>query len=178
MNRHGDFREGQEKPSGKVEKRGVIYMPKQVVYCESCGKKMERYPCQISAHNFCSRECTKSFTSKRMTEYNQTKNPMNTSGHSYKSQEEIHAIRVKAALAGRSYKKDTYKKLGGRHEHRVVAESVLGRPLRDGEVVHHIDGNKQNNKPENLMVFSCQSDHAAWHEEHDGFWHKKGDDAL
>lgn len=57
----------------------------------------------------------------------------------------------------------TYRKYHGRHEHRVVAEALLGRPLRKGEVVHHIDHNKRNNAPENLMVFSSQADHANFH---------------
>ena len=35
---------------------------------------------------------------------------------------------------------------------------VLGRPLRDGEVVGHIDGSKCNNLPNNLMVFASNSD--------------------
>jgi hypothetical protein len=47
-----------------------------------------------------------------------------------------------------------YVKVGGRHEHRIVAEKMLGRPLRSGEVVHHIDENKHNNAPENLSVIS------------------------
>ena len=32
-----------------------------------------------------------------------------------------------------------------RREHRVVAETLLGRPLRVGEVVHHVDENKKKN---------------------------------
>ncbi len=35
----------------------------------------------------------------------------------------------------------TYTKRLGRHEHRVVAEQMLGRALNVGEVVHHMDGN-------------------------------------
>ena len=62
----------------------------------------------------------------------------------------------------------TYEKTYGRHTHRVVAEQMLGRPLRKGEVVHHIDENKRNNSPENLMVFSSQKEHAKWHAEHKG----------
>lgn len=35
---------------------------------------------------------------------------------------------------------------------------MLGRPLRDDEIVHHKDHNKQNNDPSNLLI-TTQSDH-------------------
>ena len=37
-------------------------------------------------------------------------------------------------------------------EHRLVAAMVLGRALEAWEQVHHIDGDKLNNAPENLQV--------------------------
>ena len=46
--------------------------------------------------------------------------------------------------------------------HRVVAEQMLGRELEKGEIVHHIDGDKWNNKPENLQVMT-QSEHIKLH---------------
>jgi len=57
----------------------------------------------------------------------------------------------------------TYEKTFGRHTHRIVAEQMIGRPLKPGEVVHHINENKRDNRPENLMVFASQADHARWH---------------
>lgn len=48
------------------------------------------------------------------------------------------------------------------HQHRVVMERVLNRKLKKGEIVHHIDGNKQNNNPKNLMVMT-QSEHIKLH---------------
>lgn len=55
-----------------------------------------------------------------------------------------------------------YVKLKGRHMHRVVAERKLGRPLVEGEVVHHKDGNTRNNEPENLEV-TIQPKHIMLH---------------
>src|ERR1017187_2231241 len=44
-------------------------------------------------------------------------------------------------------------------EHRLVMELKLGRYLLPGEVVHHIDGRKDNNDPENLIVFGSNAEH-------------------
>lgn len=57
----------------------------------------------------------------------------------------------------------SYIKLNGRHMHRVVMEQKLGRPLQAGEVVHHKDGNKRNNAPENLELLDSQSTHVRLH---------------
>lgn len=46
-------------------------------------------------------------------------------------------------------------------EHRLVMEKMIGRYLLPKEVVHHKDGNKLNNSPENLQLFSENSEHLA-----------------
>lgn len=38
--------------------------------------------------------------------------------------------------------------------HRIIMMKHLGRELESWEVVHHIDGNKQNNSISNLLVMS------------------------
>ena len=52
-------------------------------------------------------------------------------------------------------------------EHRWVMERMIGRRLRPEEVVHHVDHNRANNSPDNLMLFADEAAHAAFHAAHD-----------
>lgn len=52
---------------------------------------------------------------------------------------------------------------GSVYEHILVAEQKLGRYLTDDEVVHHIDENRSNNTPDNLVVFKTKADHSRYH---------------
>ena len=47
--------------------------------------------------------------------------------------------------------------------HVVIAEWFYGTKVKSGEHVHHIDGNKLNNNPENLSILS-NSEHAKLHQ--------------
>lgn len=47
-------------------------------------------------------------------------------------------------------------------EHRYVMEQKLGRLLEKWELIHHKNGNKMDNKPENLEIFT-RSEHARLH---------------
>lgn len=54
------------------------------------------------------------------------------------------------------------------YEHILVAEKKIGRKLKKSEVVHHLDFNRANNKPGNLLVL-LRSQHRVLHA-----WMEKG----
>ena len=107
------------------------------VRCMVCGKELDRkHPGRMS---FCCREhqylwmrehidfskLSKRHKAPNLTELNRKRNPLCQIAH---------RGRADSRLA------------------RRVAEESLGRKLMEGEVVHHMNGNAEDNSPENLLV--------------------------
>jgi hypothetical protein len=116
---------------------------KEIRNCKRCKKTFNRHNGNTRA-KYCSRLCA---CRDRNTETHQKK--AGTAGG---------AIKIKIRGTG----KKGYIKEYGRHQHRLVMEKIIGRKLKSDEVVHHKDGNKHNNHPENLELTN-QSKHAREH---------------
>lgn len=56
--------------------------------------------------------------------------------------------------AGTGYINDKgYHRIGNKLVHRLIMEQILGRPLLKNETVHHKNGNRTDNRPENLELW-------------------------
>lgn len=75
----------------------------------------------------------------------------------------------KIAPSGAGHLKNGYRLINKKPEHRAVMEAHLGRPLLKGESVHHKNGIRDDNRLENLELWSISqppgqrvSDKLAW----------------
>lgn len=129
------------------------------VTCDVCGKVFDKAESTVREHNFCCIKHFRKWCSERMSGYNKEENPMNK-----KWSKKMRLKKREQVLHRTGKGEKTYNKFLGRHEHRVVAERMLGRKLKKNEVVHHIDLNKQNNDESNLVVLPSNSEHSHLHQ--------------
>jgi DNA-directed RNA polymerase subunit RPC12/RpoP len=119
--------------------------------CENCGKQFTTYrsPSNMSKlkPRFCSLKCIGESQKGN-------KNPAYNSGRYFDSSGYVVLFIPEHPFCGA--KKTVL-------EHRFIMECKLGRYLKDEECVHHIDGNKANNNPNNLMLFNNNSEHMKYH---------------
>lgn len=149
------------------------------VQCAWCGRDLYRYPSQLKnfSRSFCCSSCRSQFLSKRTNPTGYVRhNHLSEFNRAHNKDRMTPEVRRKPSETRfGTGKGEGYLKLQGRHLHRTIAEQKIGRPLRQGEIVHHIDGNKRNNSPENLEVLENQREHFLIHKQR---WESKGGDAV
>lgn len=110
------------------------YAGKRVVrQCVQCGNDVERAISQFKAKTFCSLAC------KRANSRDNAHTQVNSNGYVW--------VFVGLGYPGAG-------KQGHMLEHRKAMQDFLGRPLVGDENVHHINGDRQDNRIENLELWS------------------------
>lgn len=131
------------------------YWRRVQVQCDFCGRILQIKSSRLGAskHHFCNKDCHDNY--QRLTPENKGDKASGWKGG--------------RVIDARGYV-DIYcpdhpyaDNKGYVPEHRLVMEKHLGRFLRPEEVVHHKDGNIQNNALENLELFPSQNSHISYH---------------
>lgn len=122
--------------------------PRRVeIQCPSCGKTNEIFRSRLRAHNFCNHSCQGKWQGEHRHGEN---NPSWKGGRVYDGKGYV-----------KTYSPDHPNKSNDRYvyEHRLVMEKMIGRYLLSREIVHHKNGVKDDNRPENLQLFGSTSEH-------------------
>lgn len=143
-------------------KSGRPRAPRIVLTCSRCGSDVERYASQVAKKQTKRVFCTACFLFARtrglkprrygtsIVELKRMHNGqpvrMDSHGYPYIFEPTFSADRQWSGLPK-----------GWHFEHRVVMSRTLGRPFQRDEHVHHINGDKTDNRPENLRVLSRQA---------------------
>jgi len=153
--------------------------------CDCCGKEFETkyFKIKKSKHQYCSLECSWSYY--KSEEFSKTMSLATTGIHCTKGKRSIET-REKISLAKQGEKhwhwnggkriKSGYVLIKSHNhlfadsqdyirEHRLVMEKFLGRYLTKEEVVHHVNGDRTDNRIENLMLFDSTGDHVRFHKQ-------------
>lgn len=121
--------------------------------CQFCGKRQTKFFRRDLKYKFCSRTCNSKSRINKLNDRDRTgsKNPAWKGG--VITNRWGYVLVYKPNHPYHNYKKTHV------FEHRLVVEQKIGRVLTKDEVVHHINHNKKDNRPENLKILSKTEHH-------------------
>lgn len=132
--------------------------------CKTCGQPFEISPYRMNTALFCSYKCKRHSPATKnkigaslagrhispQTEFKKGKPSRHWKGGRRMSRGYVQIFKPKHPFVDRS---------GYVFEHRLIMEQKLRRYLRPEEVIHHINGIKNDNRIENLLLLPSNSSH-------------------
>lgn len=125
--------------------RGIYYRTRIEVACSVCGEIIIRHRSSIKKDIFCSRGCYAKHLSVSMTG-------------------DLHPRWNGGIYSPGGY---VFVRTNGRYvqKHRQVVEEHMNRPLKSDEIIHHVNGIKNDNRIGNLQVVN-RAEHLLIHDPH------------
>ena len=136
--------------------------------CKNCGKIFFDYP--SNERIYCSKECMKPMLSGLMKKskfwlkkknYSISENTKRKIGLKNSKEKHPQWIGGKYKMQGYILKRTGIKKY--KLEHRLVMGKHIGRELKSSEMVHHLNGIRNDNRIENLVLCENRKEHQFLH---------------
>ena len=140
------------KERNKTYKRATI--PK---ICKECGIEFQCSN-QTNKRFLCSMACQRSYVGRKNRKFIDI--PSCLENPARKLDKNIGYVRIYVPMHPEANTR------GYVYEHRMIAEQMIGRRLVKGEIVHHKNGKRHDNRPENLEVMD-KHEHARLHGQRD-----------
>lgn len=172
--------------SEKAKLRTYVNHHLVTIACAVCGKKVQKPRAWLKkvAHPTCSRQCNGVLRGQEWAKYGSKGRSGWTEESRASYQSKMTGENNPAWKGGVTIFKTHGNYVGVRYvrcppeflamarkdgyvmEHRLIVAKAMGRLLLRTEVVHHVDHDPTNNRPENLQLFASNSDHKRY--EHRG----------
>jgi hypothetical protein len=123
--------------------------------CAGCGRTfVATRTRRTRTRPYCSVQCAGAVTGPRNASRRGAQNPRWKGGRH---------VTVRGYVDVRDPEHPMANKNGYIREHRAVMAEVIGRVLAAGEIVHHVNDVKTDNRQENLWLWPDQRSHIHWH---------------
>ena len=160
-----EYRENKRTLRGKGSKRKYRYTRRVLLKCELCGIERE-VNCTRKIQHSSTHPC-KSCLVKQLGHSNKGRQAWNKGNIKPLSECQVGKVFINSSGYCEVYVGNAFDKKQRRDKyrllHKLVAKVKKGEELSTHELVHHVDGDKTNNNPDNLFICSSKAVHQDIH---------------